>query len=87
MAAAEIPTFKLVLGKLSPSAHPITLTAECPNCLILVLSRDRSMIQHYFPHNIHVRYLRRVVGDGGTGKTTFVKVLGSPATYPVPLTK
>jgi hypothetical protein len=35
------------------------------------------MIQRYSPHKItfnSILGVRRVVGDGGTGKTTFVKV-------------
>jgi hypothetical protein len=57
MTTPEIPTFKLVLGKPSSSAHLISLTVERPNFAILVLSRDRSMIQHYSPHNTHVLFI------------------------------
>jgi len=71
---AEIPTFKLVLGasffpKCTPSSRPPhniqdQLHRASPTVLFVLLYDV--MLTLYRSHSL--------VGDGGTGKTTFVKV-------------
>jgi hypothetical protein len=73
-AQTEIPTFKLVLGALFPSTAAVH--SVCHTTFQDQLHRASPIVLFVLLYDVMLTLYRSLspVGDGGTGKTTFVKV-------------
>ena len=78
MSAENIPTFKLVLGKHIVACYLATSVSD-HSSLNFLIDNIYLVLDGLTPQLLASRFVRnlsslRAVGDGGTGKTTFVKV-------------